>query len=262
MFCGNCGKRLPDAAAFCPECGTPTGNAPAFAPPANPADQPAPVPPAHNDPACDLTEGYFGTNDSGAVVAAWVTSISFFKNSVLNRQLAMLLGSPLALCWAALFCQAFFWEPSHGQVRIGVIVLSIITGIVVVSYLIVAATHRWKHEELYLLFSKGVARRYTGETGERLSATFGATTLGGIALGNLTMTGTSLLAASRISEEWAWKSVRKVTYRPGRVGKGYIKLWGGLFGLQGIWLFTSPHNFERVAAVVRHYTKHLEKRVS
>jgi len=241
MFCQKCEKQLPDAAAFCPECGTPTGNAPAFPPP---AQDEAPV---------DLTDGYFGTDDNGAPVAAWVTSMPFFKNRVVVKQLAWFFGTPLCLCWAILIWCAF-----HQEVIIAVYVLTAITAVVAVSILIVAAIHGWKHEELYTLGSEGAVRRYTGKTGDRLANLTGGTLLGGISLGNLTMSAQSMLVASQITSALRWEHVRKVTCRPGPLGKGYVYLYGK-FGHPGIILFTSPDTFERVAAVVRHYTKHLEK---
>ena len=210
-------------------------------------------PPQDGPPEAQLAEGFFGVDENGDPVAAWVTGFPFLANRVFLRQTWWLLGFPLALCWAALAYHALFREPPAGQVTVGVIVLSVITGLVLLAILIVAWAHRWRHEELYILSRRGVSRRYTGETGDRLQSMLGAATLGGIELDNWSMAGTALMAASRVSEEWAWEGVRKMSSRPGRPGKGYHKLWGGIFRMQGLWLFTSLANHERVAAVARHY---------
>jgi len=249
---------LPDVAAFCPECGTPTRNALAFPPPANPVDQPYPAPPAgsdpEHDPEIDLMEGYFGPDKDGALAAAWITSMPFFKNSVMVKYLWWFLGLPVCLCWAVLVWHALtFPKP----VIIGVYVLTAITAVVAVSILITAALHGWKYEELYTLGSEGAVRRFTGKTGGRIETLTDGTLLGGILSGNLTMAASSMLAASQITSALRWEHIRKVVYRPGPLGKGYVYLYG-TFGHPGIILFTRPETFERAAAVVRHYTKHVK----
>ena len=120
MVCRNCGTQPPGVAAFCSECGTPTGNSPAFRPPEGPAGQPRPAL-TPSESARDLTDGYFGADDDGAAVAAWVTSMPFLKNSILFKQLAVVVGVP----WYGI-CVLLFWIGSADDNRLGAVSASLI----------------------------------------------------------------------------------------------------------------------------------------
>lgn len=119
-FCGGCGTRLEDGAAFCPSCGTPAGAAPAAprpaAPPPYPPQAAAPYPQSFTI-GSGQRQAYGGGAPNGDP-AVW-SAIGSNANFYLGKWSAMdARGSTTSWNWAALFLNGFWlayrkmWGPA------------------------------------------------------------------------------------------------------------------------------------------------------
>lgn len=145
--------------------------------------------------------------DDMAKIIVWKISVSIFKNPVIMRQLAVVVGIPFGLV-------AFVIGFSSGKSTDTLYALGLIVAMLVLSWLFVMMAYRGKYEAEFILSNKGVFCRWQAKQAKRNRVINTLTFMLGLLTGRTAVAGAGLLAQSRQEVFIRWNRVTKIKYKP------------------------------------------------
>ena len=146
-FCPNCGTQMPDEAAFCPNCGNAVGQrTPQFAP-------------TNAQPEVQMVTPNIGLGPDGKY--RWIYEMNLFRNpslfvTVWKIFFFICIGSFVFIAIIQAFEGDLDGEAALDLLKICGIVLAVMTGIIIISFLIYAAIMGGKYVAMFEMDEDGI----------------------------------------------------------------------------------------------------------
>lgn len=178
----------------------------------------------------------------------WQISIPVFKNSIILKQLSLVIGMPFGLI--ILFLVLTSWEQQSTRYAVYVIL-----ALLALTALFVLIVYRGKYDVEYLLDQKGVRSRTQEKQAKRNRRINKLTVLAGMVSKNPSVAGAGMLAQTRQEEYLNWKKITKTKFKPkGRT----VHVRGGV----GEWIviFCTQENYRYVEQFVLNKTSALNSK--
>jgi hypothetical protein len=180
----------------------------------------------------------------------WQISVSIFKNTVVLKQLGIVIGIPFGLV-------ALVIGLASGKSVYALYGLGLIAALLFFTWLFIMAVYRGKYEAEFVLDDKGVLCRTQAKQAKKNRIVNAITVVLGLLSGKPAVAGAGSLAQSRQETFLKWNRVTKVKYKPKR---HTILLLGGW--TEQVALFCTEDNYAPVEREVMTRTIHLrEKRL-
>ena len=212
MFCPNCGAQIPDDSSFCEKCGSRIEKV------IERKEKPVRKPGSKRTepvPERKVSENIRLCPDGKY---RWVYEVEMLKNpTILITVLkVMLLSFGIVLAFLGVISliggDYRYWDADDvlSFFKVFLILLLVMLAISVIAYLIVAAMHGWTYQVLYTMDEKGVELKEMRKDFGKAEALGWLAAAVGEAVGNMSMMGAGVLAATRDSSMSVFRDVRKV----------------------------------------------------
>ena len=167
-------------------------------------------------------------------VLSWKKSVKIFKNSLILKQLGLVIGIPFGIL--LLF---MIWAKAYYGVLMVGLLLSF-------TYIFVMIFYRGSYDVEYVIDKKGVRCRYQDKQRKKNAVVNWLLIFIGLFSSRPTLAGVGMLAGSRQDEFITWKRIRKVKYLD---RSSTIVLKGGF--AENITVFCDPDEYIQVKELVK-----------
>ena len=146
----------------------------------------------------------------------WVYEYSMLKNPVILITIFKVLGIAALIVLAFilgidLIEDGHLTPPASGELKVLGILILVLIGLVIISYLIVAAMYGWKYIVLFEMDEGKVVHIQMPKQVEKAQAAGWLSAMAGLAVGNVSAAGPGLLAASHSTSTSVFRNVRTVS---------------------------------------------------